>query len=135
MGAPSWQRVASAKTGSPASSANCAAYSWVSLGGAALKSLYLDKISGVITEGQFAELNQSFLEEKKRMERRLAQVGRELGEQPGPEDKEALLVQARELLKLETVPRELVTLLVEKVEVGEKDPKTGRQEVRITWKF
>ncbi len=103
--------------------------------GAALKNLYLDKISGVITEGQFAELNQSFLEEKNRMERRLAQIDREMGEQAGPENKEALLARAKELLKLETVPRELVTLLVEKVEVGEKDPETGRQEVRITWKF
>ena len=101
----------------------------------ALKNLYLDKISGVITESQFTELNQSFLEEKSHMERRLAGIDRELGEQVKSKDKEALLARAKELLKLETVPRELVTLLVEKVEVGEKDPETGKQEVRITWKF
>ncbi len=102
---------------------------------AALKSLYLDKISGLITEGQFAELNQSFLQEKGRLERRLAQIDRELGEQAGSENKETVLAKAKELLKLEIVPRELVTLLVEKVEVGEKSPETGEQEVRITWKF
>ena len=101
----------------------------------ALKNLYLDKISGVITEGQFAELNQAFLEEKSLMERRLAGIDRELGKQGKPEDKAAMQARIRELLRLETVPRELVTLLIEKVEVGEKVPETGQQEVRITWKF
>lgn len=102
---------------------------------AALKSLYLDKVARVISEGQFAELNQSFLAEKSRLERRLGQLDRELGEDPAESRKEVMLTRARELLKLETVPRELVTLLIEKIEVGEKDSSTGRQEVRITWKF
>ncbi len=103
--------------------------------GAALKNLYLDKISGLITEGQFAELNQSFLEEKGHMERRLAGLDRELGEAPAENSTEIMLTKARELLKLETIPRELVTLLVEKIEIGEKDGSAGQQEVRITWKF
>lgn len=102
---------------------------------AALKSLYLDRISGVITEGQFTELNQSFLEETGRMERRLAQIDRELGEPPAESGKEIMLIKTRELLKLDTIPRELVTLLIEKVEIGEKSTDTGLQEVRITWKF
>jgi hypothetical protein len=36
---------------------------------------------------------------------------------------------------LETIPRELVVMLIEKVEIGEKDPETGHQEVKIHWKF
>ncbi len=103
--------------------------------GAALKNLYLDKVSGAITEGQFTELNQSFLEEKSRMERRLGQIGRELGEKPTESGKEFMLIKAQGLLKLDTLPRELVTLLIEKIDVGERDLDTGRQEVRITWKF
>lgn len=43
--------------------------------------------------------------------------------------------RARKLLKLETVPRELVVGLVEKIEVGEKHTETGRQNVSIIWKF
>lgn len=50
-------------------------------------------------------------------------------------DQAALIERARELLKLETIPRELVVALIEKIEVGEKDPETGEQEVRIIWKF
>ena len=43
--------------------------------------------------------------------------------------------RAEELLKLESVPRELVAALVEKIEIGERNPETGEQPVRITWKF
>ena len=101
----------------------------------ALKSLYLDKVSGVLSEGQFVELNQDFLSEKSRLERRLSQIERELEERKQPEVQADLMERARELLKLEQVPRELVILLIEKIEIGEKDPDTGKQEVRITWKF
>ena len=101
----------------------------------ALKNLYLDKVSGVLSEGQFVELNQDFLTEKSRLERRLAQIDQELGERTEPADQAELMNRAKELLNLETVPRELVVALIEKIEVGEKDRGSGEQEVRITWKF
>ena len=44
-------------------------------------------------------------------------------------------ITAKELLKLETVLRELAIALVEKIEIGERNPDTGEQQVRITWKF
>ena len=43
--------------------------------------------------------------------------------------------RAQELLKLETVPRELVIGLIDRIEIGEKDPITGRQEIKVFWKF
>lgn len=103
--------------------------------GQALKSLYLDKVSGLLTDGQFADLNRSFLEEKARLERRLARVESDLAEREEPRRQDGLMNRARELLKLETVPRELAAALVEKIEIGERDPGTGEQQVRITWKF
>lgn len=33
------------------------------------------------------------------------------------------------------LPRELAVLLIEKIEIGEKDRETDRQEVRVTWLF
>lgn len=101
----------------------------------ALRSLYLDKVSGVITEGQFVDLNQSFLTGKGHLEKRLAQLDKELVTQTAPQGKAEIMAKAQELLKLNTIPRELVTLLIEKIEVGEKNPDTGNQEVKITWKF
>lgn len=101
----------------------------------ALKTLYLDKVSGILTDGQFMDLNQSFLEEKGRLEQRLAKIDSELADQENPRQQSDLMERAKELLKLETVPRELVVALVEKIEIGEKNPDTGEQQVHITWKF
>lgn len=101
----------------------------------ALKTLYLDKVAGVISESQFVELNQSFLDEKSRLERRLATIEEELTQREDDQKQTGLLERAQELLKLETVPRELVAGLIEKIEIGEKHPDTGQQNVSITWKF
>ena len=45
------------------------------------------------------------------------------------------LTVPRELLELKTLPRELAVMLIEKIEIGEQDPDTGQQEVKIHWKF
>ena len=101
----------------------------------ALKTLYLDKVSGILTDGQFTDLNHSFLEEKARLEQRLSKIEAELSDQEKPQQQADLMERAKELLKLETVPRELVVALVDKIEIGERNPDTGEQQVRITWKF
>lgn len=101
----------------------------------AIKSMYLDKISGILSEEQFVELNQAFLSEKSQLERRLAQIREKLEDQVKPSDQVSILERAEELLRLETIPRELVVALIETIEVGERDPESGKQEVRITWKF
>ena len=103
--------------------------------GQALKMLYLDRVAGLLGEEQFIELNQSFLQEKSRLERRLAVIGEELAEWEHPEQQYERIERAQELLKLERVPRELVVGLVEKIEICEKNPETGQQEVRVTWRF
>ncbi len=101
----------------------------------ALKTLYLDRVAGILSEDQFVELNQSFLKEKSRLERRLGIIDEEIAEREHPEQQEELLERARELLKLETIPRELVVGLVEKIEICEKNLETRQQEVKVTWKF
>ena len=98
----------------------------------ALKFLYLDRVEGLITPEQFRTLSQSLLDEQEGLEARLTR----LGEAPSPPEGSAdASIQAGELLKLEQLPRELAVLLIEKVEVGERNPETGEQPVQITWKF
>lgn len=102
---------------------------------AALKNLYLDRVSGVLSEGQFVELNQDFLAEKSRWEQRLAQIDEELAEQEQPRRQQDLMEKAKELLKLDTLPRELAVSLIEKIEIGERDSDAGQQKIKIYWKF
>ena len=99
--------------------------------GQALRTLYLDRASGVLSEGQFTEWNLSFQREKERLEERLAQVCGKLDRQ----EQEKGIDEAQELLELKTVPRELVTALVEQIEIGEREQDTGRQAVTVIWKF
>ena len=66
----------------------------------ALKTLYLDKAAGILSQGQFVELNQSFLDEKSRLERRLAQVEEALDKQGDSQQQTGLMEKARELLRL-----------------------------------
>ena len=101
----------------------------------ALKTLYLDKVAGVISEGQFVELNEGFLNEKSRLEQRLGKIDGELESREQPQQQADLMEKARELLRLETVPRELVVGLIDRIEISEKHPMTGQQNVSITWKF
>ncbi len=103
---------------------------------AALKTLYLDKVDGLIDDEQFRSMNADFLSERKRLELRKAELERRLNEvQSEANGRETALVRARELLKLDTVPRELMTLLIDRVEVGEKDKEAGTQAVHILWRF
>jgi len=101
----------------------------------ALNSLYLDKVSGLLTEEQFLGMNRSFLQEKARLEARLGQIERELERHTPPREQETMTDRARELLRLDTLPRELATALIGRIEIGERDPSTGEQVVGIHWKF
>ena len=101
----------------------------------ALKTLYLDKVAGIIGEGQFVELNQSFLDDKSRLEQRLGRINEELENREQPQQQADLMEKARKLLRLEAVPRELVIGLIDCIEIGERNPNTGQQEVKISWKF
>ncbi len=97
----------------------------------AIKALYLDKVEGLLSREQFSQLNQSFLAEQARLEERLTR----LETVSYPEHAADRSMCAQELLKLEQLPRPLAALLIERVEIGERNPETGEQAVQITWKF
>ncbi|MEG1579409.1 MAG: DUF4368 domain-containing protein, partial [Oscillospiraceae bacterium] len=98
--------------------------------------LYLDKVSGLIDEAQFAGFNRDFLAEKSRLERRREELTALLeGWQGTEENKDDTLARAKKLLALDTIDRELVALLIDWIEVGEKDKETGQQKIHIQWKF
>ena len=102
---------------------------------AVLRQLYLDRVSGTLSPEQFAELNEAFLAERVRLENRLSQVDRELAAKRQPQSREAFTTRVRALLALDTLPRELAVSLIQKIEIGEQDPDTGEQTVKIHWKF
>lgn len=103
----------------------------------ALKSLYLDKVGGIVDEEQFLAMNHDFLAEKRRMELRQHEIQSELDHLQEKDGKkpEQLVEEVEALLKLETVPRALFVMAIEEVRIGEKDLATGHQSLHIQWKF
>ena len=98
-----------------------------------LKQLCRDRAAGVLEESVFAAMSKTFSEEQHQLEHRLAQVQAQQQAQSTPPA--LLLERAQALLRLEEVPRELVVLLIRSIEVGERQPQSGKQEICIHWNF
>ena len=102
----------------------------------AMQELYLDKASGLIDTGTFAQVNAAFLQQVQQAEARIAALEADLGRQQGREDaRAAQMERVTELAKVPVLTRELAVLLVHRVVVSPKDPETGRQAVTIEWNF
>lgn len=103
---------------------------------AALKALYLDRISGLISEEQFDALNKEFLRDQETMLRRQTEIHKELGcLAEASESSDAMAEHIEALMKMEPIPRDLFVMVIEKIEIGEKNIATGEQAIRIHWKF
>lgn len=95
----------------------------------AAQALYLDKVEGLISPEQFSRLNSAYLEETKALEQRRKALEQRAAPAEPPDG------AARRLLDFDTLPRALAALMVKSVEIGERDPKTGHQAIRIAWNF
>jgi len=102
----------------------------------AVKNLYLDKVDGLITQEQFVDMNSAMLRDQQAAANRIASLEARMEEADQSQtDDTALEGRIAEMLKLKTIDRALVDLLIDSIEVGEKDRETGRQQVKINWKI
>jgi DNA invertase Pin-like site-specific DNA recombinase len=101
-----------------------------------LKSLYLDRVEGRITEEQFAEWNQSFSADRHRLAERKEELERRIAEISGEsESRDKRLEIIRQHRDFEELTHTLVAELIDYIEVGEKNRETGEQTVKIHWAF
>lgn len=102
----------------------------------AIKSLYLDKIKGNITEKQFKELNDLFYNEEQEFIHLFEELEKQREEFEGKEntteDREKLIRQFTNCIGL---THEMVNELIDYIEVGEIDKNTGNREINIFWNF
>ncbi|MEA5010263.1 MAG: recombinase family protein [Angelakisella sp.] len=101
-----------------------------------LKSLYIDKVSGVIEEKQFVQLNGGFLAAKNALEQQYDEKKRQLHLISREKESGVELTQrVQTLLQLTPMPRELLALAVGQILIGEKNQETGQQKIHIQWNF
>jgi len=100
----------------------------------AVTSLYLDKVDGLLTGEQFVEMNAALQQDRQTAVRRRTALEVRLLESDREEiDEDSLCRGIGELLRFRTLDRELVDMLIDTIEVGEKDRETGEQRVNINW--
>ena len=102
----------------------------------AVKTLYIDKVNGIITEEQFIEFNTEFNKQKESLEAVIAKRNKKLAEL---ENEQETLKSKRELLQkyvnVTELSREMVDNLIDYIEVGAKDPITKKKTIEIHWKI
>lgn len=101
-----------------------------------IRELYMDKVRGLISEGDFAELSKGFSAERTRLERVVVETEKQLDQL---EEKIAAGDNRRELIEqytnLDHLTREVVETLIDYISVGKRIPGTKDVPIEIHWNF
>lgn len=101
-----------------------------------VKDLYMDKVKGLITEGDFVELSKEFAGQRDRLTRAVADGQRQLDE---IDERIAAGDNRRELVErytnLEHLSREMVEVLIDHISVGKRIPGTRNVPIELHWNF
>ncbi len=101
-----------------------------------IRELYMDKVKGLISEKDYADMSKEFLDERDRLERMIAGGEKQLAE---IDAKIAAGDNRRELIEqytnLEHLTREMVETLIDYISVGNRIPGTRDVPIEIHWKF
>lgn len=96
-----------------------------------IKSLYVDKIKGIIDEEQFIELNKDFSEEIRRLLERQKSIGKEMKLNKNVKDNYREMVN--NCLDFIELKQNMVNGMIEHIEIGEKT--SVGQKIKIHWRF
>jgi DNA invertase Pin-like site-specific DNA recombinase len=104
--------------------------------GKAMGDLYLDKSQGIIEEEQFIDLNQGYLNDKEQLQKRLSLLSSQLEElESHSENHSTVREKIKQWLNVQELSRELAAEFINTIEIGERDPVSGHQTIRINWLF
>lgn len=105
----------------------------------AIKSVYLDKTKGIITEQEFLDLKSSFQEDVQECGYKIQEVNSQLSEL---EHKTKQECSVKDILKkyrnIDSLDRIIVDTLIDYIEVGRNDNKVHKSDlppIKIHWKF
>ena len=102
----------------------------------AIKATYIDKVNGLLTQEQFIEFNQEFIEEKESIETLLKEKQNKLVEFNNEQETLKFKRQILEkYINVTELSREMVDNLIDYIVVGQKDPITKKKTIEIHWKI
>ena len=101
-----------------------------------IRSLYMDKVKGLITDSDFADMSKGFSTERDRLERAITNGEKqlaELDEKITAGDNRCELIE--QYTNLEHLTREIVETLIDYISVGNRIPGTRNVPIEIHWNF
>ncbi|MBO5094398.1 MAG: DUF4368 domain-containing protein, partial [Lachnospiraceae bacterium] len=99
-----------------------------------LSLLYDDRIKGIVSEQQFIQLKAGFDKEYRKIEESLATLQDKIAVlENEKKDKKSIEELIEKYCSFNELTYEMVSDFIDYIEVGEKDPDTGKQEIKIHW--
>lgn len=102
----------------------------------AIRTLYMDKVKGILTERDYVEMTKAFTAERKRLEELLIQTQKQLAEaesrRKAGDNRKAI---AAEYMQMEHLSREMVEVLIDHIEVGRRISGSRDVPITIYWNF
>ena len=101
-----------------------------------IRELYMDKVKGLISGADYAEMSKDFIADRDRLERLIADCRRRAHEldvklEVGDNRKEII----ERYTNLKHLNREMVEILIDYISVGKRIPKTKDVPITIHWSF
>jgi len=101
-----------------------------------LKNLYFDKVMGQITGEQLIALNKSISADKAVLTKRKEDIEKRINEQNAKTEKKDKWIDiVKQYGDFKELTHTMISELIDYIEIGEKDKKTGEQRVKIHWLF
>ena len=101
-----------------------------------IKTLYLDKIKGIITEEDFIQLSADLHKDKSTYENLINKLSLQIAEIEQKQTNTASnKEQLEEYLSLEHLTHDVVNQLIDCIIVGKRNPETKEIPIEINWKF
>lgn len=94
-----------------------------------IKSLYEDKVRGIVTEEDFLMMSSEFSEEKEKMSMRLAEIENEKSKSQEKKSPEQIIDIIEKIISFDIISPLLIGQLIEKIEIYKSN------EIIITYKF
>ncbi len=100
-----------------------------------IKSLYVDKVKGIIDDVQFSEMNLLFAKEKESLIRRQEEINRTIEEmQSRINDVDRYVAVVNKYKNIEKLNHAIVNKFIDYIEIGEKN-KDKERVIKIKWLF
>jgi len=96
-----------------------------------IKTLYLDRVNGIIDENQFVQLNKEFLKEKRKLLERQTTIKEEIVQNQNIKENYRQMIH--NCLNFIDLRHDMVNGMIDHIEIGEKTPKG--QNIKIYWMF